>query len=135
MNPEDLAKSGSEHGHQSAFFCWASQRVGLEPKLKLLFAVPNGGTRGSDPKSRAIAGAMLKAEGVKTGVPDIILPVARRGYHGLYIELKKLEKWSTSAAQKAWREDLTAEGYLSALCLGWQQAVDCVKWYLEREDL
>ena len=31
---------------------------------------------------------MLKRQGVKAGVPDIMLPAARAGYHGLYIELK-----------------------------------------------
>mgnify|MGYP004433785991 CR=1 FL=1 len=32
--------------------------------------------------------ANLKRQGVKAGVPDLHLPVARGGYNGLYIELK-----------------------------------------------
>lgn len=36
-------------------------------------------------KATAVA---LKRQGVKAGVPDICLPVARNGYHGLHIELK-----------------------------------------------
>lgn len=33
-------------------------------------------------------GAVLKAAGLKSGVPDICLPVPSNGFHGLYIELK-----------------------------------------------
>lgn len=103
MNPEQLAKSDTEHAHQSALFCWANMAAnygfdaandmcsyesksfvestygtinGIEV-LHLMHAVPNGGSRGDSAKSRAIRGMQLKAEGVKPGVPDIFLPVPR----------------------------------------------------------
>ena len=41
----------------------------------------------------------LKKEGVKAGVPDIVLPVLRCTYHGLYIELK-VGRNKTSLKQK-----------------------------------
>ncbi|MBC3486703.1 VRR-NUC domain-containing protein [Pseudomonas sp. SWRI50] len=49
---------------------------------KLIYHVPNGGHR-----IKAVA-AKLKGQGVKAGVPDLVLPMARGGYFGLYIEFK-----------------------------------------------
>lgn len=70
-----------------------------------------------------------KAMGVKKGVPDLCLPVARRGYHSLYIEMKN-ETGRTSEAQKWWAEHLLAEGNYATVCHGWQAAVDVIYWYM-----
>lgn len=53
------------------------------PEILLLHAIPNGDWRGWG------IGKKLKAQGVIPGIPDLCLPVARGGYHGLYLELKK----------------------------------------------
>lgn len=71
-----------ESGHQEALFSWAAYQQGRMPELEYLHHVPNGGKR-----DKATATA-LKRQGVKAGVPDIVLPAVRAGYHGLYIELK-----------------------------------------------
>lgn len=71
-----------ESGHQEALFSWAAYRTEIMPELQYMYHVPNGGKR-----DKATA-AVLKRQGVKAGVPDIMLPAARAGYHGLYIELK-----------------------------------------------
>lgn len=69
------------------------RKAGLEfkymPELQYMYHVPNGGKR-----DKATA-AVLKRQGVKAGVPDIMLPAARAGYHGLYIELKAGENTTT----------------------------------------
>ena len=80
ITPEGLAAAGTEHAHQKAIFCWAANNFNKWPELQLMFAIPNGGTRGDDKKSRTIRGGKLKAEGVKAGVPDIFLPVPRHKY-------------------------------------------------------
>ena len=36
-----------------------------------------------------IVASKLKAEGVLSGVPDLHIPIAKKGYNGLYIELNK----------------------------------------------
>ena len=98
MTPDQLAKSGTEHGHQVAFFAymavaklhgwtiadrwaetgevpeWDGNLLAL-PCLEWLHAIPNGGSRDSDKKGAMIRGAAMKAEGVKAGVADIFLPV------------------------------------------------------------
>ena len=57
-----------ESGHQEALFSWAAYRTGLMPELQYMYHVPNGGKR-----DKATA-AVLKRQGVKAGVPDIMLP-------------------------------------------------------------
>ena len=44
-----------------------------------IFHIPNGGSR------NVKAAKNLKRQGVKAGVPDLFVPVARRGCHGLFI--------------------------------------------------
>jgi len=55
------------------------------------------------------------AEGVKRGVPDVFLPVARGGYHGLWIEMK-YGKNKTTSNQKWWLNELKDQGYKTAVC-------------------
>ena len=119
----------SESDHQMALFTWAHHASGKMPDLRKLYAVPNGGAR-----SKGVAGR-LKAEGVKAGRPDIGLDVARKGYHGLRIELKvpaqgEKAKGSTSKEQRACIADLTADGYLAVVSYGWDEARQVITEYL-----
>jgi hypothetical protein len=93
-------------------------------ELRLLFAIPNGGAR-----HPAVAGK-LKAEGVKAGVPDLLLPVARRRWNGLFIEMKSA-KGRVSPAQKEWIDALDAQGYRCEVCYGAEAAFDAILGYLE----
>ena len=113
-----------ESGHQEALFNWAAYRTGLMPELQYMYHVPNGGKRDA---ATAVA---LKRQGVKAGVPDIMLPAARAGYHGLYIELKRQRGGRTSDHQSEWLDALSAQGYKAALCYGWEQAAETIIEYL-----
>jgi hypothetical protein len=97
-----------ESGHQETLFSWAAYRTEIMPELQYMYHVPNGGKR-----DKATA-AVLKRQGVKAGVPDIMLPAARAGYHGLYIELKAGEN-TTTKKQKEWLEYLRQQGYYTAM--------------------
>ena len=114
----------SEDQHQEYLFEWAA----YVPELKLLHSIPNGGLR-----NKTVA-AKLKKQGVKSGVPDIFLPLARCGYHGLYIELKKMKdstpKGVLSPNQEIWLESLRNEGYKTAVCYGWKEAKDVIEDYI-----
>lgn len=112
-----------ESGHQEALFSWAGYNMGRMPELEYMHHVPNGGKR-----DRATAVA-LKRQGVKAGVPDIVLPAARAGYHGLYIELKA-GKNTTTENQRRWLEYLRQQGYYTAVCYGWQKAAELIERYL-----
>lgn len=129
--------SYSVPGHAKAYGTW---RNDLVPQLKWLHAIKNAG------HGDAVRGAMSKAEGVKAGVPDIMLPVPKfwgdsveGGFRsaGLYIELKRLKSargaaGSTSEVQDEWREYLTQAGYAVEVCHGWEAAKDEILSYLEK---
>jgi hypothetical protein len=142
ITPERLAANGTEHGHQSALFCWAATFAPseLRDQLKLMFAIPNSGARGN-----RVAASHLKAEGVKAGVPDIMLPIAGKRevlnkmymqtHNGLFIELKRPKsdgkaKGRVSADQNPYHIGLLQQGYAVHVCYGWQEARDCILTYL-----
>lgn len=113
----------SEHAEQAALFRWAEFARSRLPELALLYAVPNGGHR-----HKATA-ARLKAEGVKRGVPDVCLPVARGGAHGLYIEIKT-ERGKPTPEQLGWIRALRRQGYAAEVCRGWESARSMIEHYL-----
>lgn len=128
MYPSDLARPNTEHAHQVALFCWCSQNQNKYPDLLKLFAIPNGGER------NIIVASRLKAEGVKSGVSDLMLPVARQGFHGLFIEMKKPGKLkSESANQKAFGAQVQQDGYLYRCCDSWVLAAETLTWYLKND--
>lgn len=121
------SKVPKESEEQAWLFEWAAYQVGKYPELELMHHVPNGGSRN---KAEA---AKLKAQGVKAGVPDIVLPVARGGYHGLYIELKRLQGGKVSMEQEKWMAKLKGQGYCAKELLGWKAAAEYILWYLNLE--
>lgn len=166
--PADLAKSNSEHGQQRALFAWAnmaanygfaaawdelsytkqghaervftlnaaSSRRPIE--LTRLFAIPNGGYRDK------ITAGKLKAEGVKRGVPDVMLPLPMPNpsggripmYCGLFIEMKRPKATgqaagTTSDDQDGWIGYLRSVGYAVSVCFDWIAAAKELQSYIE----
>lgn len=119
------AQIPTEANEQAALFEWSEIAQLRWPELRLMHHIPNGGSR--DPREAH----NLKRQGVKAGVPDICLPVARGGYHGMYIELKRKKGWRLSGEQIEWVHDLNAEGYKAIVCMGWEQAKETIEKYLE----
>ena len=89
-----------------------------------VFHIPNGGSRNK------MEAANLKRQGVKAGVPDLCFPVPLRGYHGLFIEMKA-GKNKTTQSQDEWLELLTANGYCTRVCYGFEDARAVIDWYFE----
>ena len=115
----------SEHTEQVAIFNWAKLNMATYPALENLFAIPNGGQRSGR------TGAMLKAEGVKSGISDLCLAYPSNGYHGLFIELKRRDGGKVSPAQADWIKRLNQAGYLAIVAFGAKQAVQIIKDYLD----
>lgn len=171
MTPDTLAKAATEHSEQRALFAWANMaaRFGFAaawddqcytakgyaqavyngfqhvpvPALERLFAIPNGGYRDK------ITAGKLKAEGVKRGVPDIMLPVPmfrdwKLGrdcqvvdYCGLFVELKRRKTETqragvTSNEQDDWTGYLRGAGYAVAVAFGWRDAAKQIEQYLKQ---
>ena len=115
----------TEDQEQEALFEWASLQAAKYPELDMLYAVPNGGWR------HIRTAALLKRTGVKPGVPDMCLPVARGKYHGLYIELKRRKGGVVSLAQRCWLNVLQGQGYRAEACAGWEAAAEVILAYLK----
>ena len=101
-------------------------RVCLPLVADLIYHVPNGGHR-----LKAVA-AKLKAQGVKAGIPDLVLPMARGGYFGLYIEFKATPPYdaAVSAEQHERIRKLTEQGYLAVVCRGQFDAMEQIRAYM-----
>lgn len=159
MTPDQLAKSGSEHGEQRALFAWLwmATRFGFKaawddanyvggdlvfsgvdaiPELAFIFAIPNGGLRDK------ITAGKLKHEGVKRGVPDIFVPLpvvtVHQRYAGLFVEMKreadkdaKRAKGRTSTEQERWIAHLRRVGYACSVCFNWRSAAKEIQAYVE----
>lgn len=114
---------------QQAIIRWRDYNKGLDPDLKWLHAVPNGGGR-----SKAQAG-ILKAEGVTKGVWDLSLPVLRGQYTGLVIELKKPglrghKNAGLTDEQVEYGEHQRAQGRLTAIHDDAAEAIATIRHYL-----
>ena len=114
----------SESTEQQALFQWAAIASAQKPELRLLHAIPNSGKR------HIVTAVRMKAEGQKAGVSDIFLPVARHGYHGMYIELK-VKGGKLSDKQKEWLRLTAEQGYKSIVCVGWIEAKEAIEKYLK----
>ncbi len=130
----EMRKYNLEHDAQAAVFTWAKLAESRFPELALLFAIPNGGHR------HIAVAKKMQLEGVKSGVPDMCLPVARQGFHGLFIEMKSADsrpkrpgsKGPLSEEQRRWLQALNDQGYRAAVCFGSQEAIDLLTQYLSQ---
>ncbi len=116
------AGAPTESAEQQALFQWAAWSVGKYPGIDLMHHIPNGGAR-----SKSEAGR-FKAEGVKAGVPDIFLPVARGGYHGMYLEMKR-RGGKVSGAQRDMLDRLRGQGYCAVVCYSFVDARNAIEKY------
>lgn len=104
-----------EADEQKKLFRWADFMKTEYPELDMMFHIPNGGSRNK------LEAANLKKQGVRAGVPDICLPVARGKFHALYIELK-VGKNKATQKQKEWIKRLIEQGNMALVCYGWEEA-------------
>lgn len=100
---------------------WAKKTK--DSRLELLLHIPNGGYR------RPREAVLLKASGVRPGVPDLFLPVPIGRYVGLWIELKAPDG-RVSAVQSEFMERLVRMGYAGMVAYGWREAADGIESYL-----
>jgi len=113
-----------EYDEQVAIFEWAKYAVKRYPDLTLLYATLNGVRL-----PIGLAVKMSKA-GLKQGPPDINLDVARGGYFGLRVELKRLKDGHVSDAQMAWLGGLEKHGYCTYIAQGARSAIGMIERYV-----
>jgi hypothetical protein len=126
-------KPPSESVEQAHLVKRVRAALAVYPALANFFAVPN--QTGGDEASIRRAHRML-AEGMSPGYPDTGLDVARGGYYGLRIEMKREAYFGTkqgepSEEQSAWHKRLAREGYAMFICWGTEPAWVVLRWYLD----
>lgn len=89
-----------------------------------VFHIPNGGWRHKH------TAYQLKRQGVKPGVPDLFVPIAAGGKHGLFVEMKAEGGGRTSQAQREWIRTLREQGYRAEVCHGAGAAIAVIEGYL-----
>ena len=127
---------------------WIALNKQSYPKAMKAFAIKNEEKSGS-----AVVGGRFKASGVKSGVHDILLPIASTcyekgekvglqigisfnkikssvNYSGLFLEMKKLDG-RPSEDQLAFGLSMQEEGYAWEVCYGWEHGVSVIKAYLD----
>lgn len=114
---------GREDEHQTALTNWARMMRTQYPALTLYHHIPNGGLRDKRTAARLIG------QGVHSGVPDVFIPAARGGYHGIYVELKTGAN-NPTPNQNEFMSGAMAEGYYCAVCYGWPCAAAVIEDYL-----
>lgn len=122
------SKKGQKHDKpeermQIEFF---SQVPIFFPKLpnKLLFAVPNGGSR------NIVEAKNLKAQGVKSGVSDVLLLISKKGYSCLCMEFKTpVGKQSDEQIEFEKQAEIAGNKYVVVRSV--KEAIDIMKWYME----
>jgi len=110
-----------EHELQVACVKWF--RLQYPEYAKLLFAVPNGGNRNITTAVR------LKAEGVISGVSDLILLLGRNGYNSLCIEMKH-GKQPLSENQLHWGSLVIKYGTFYHVCRSFEEFQSIITNYL-----
>ncbi len=114
----------TESAEQQTLFTWAEYNRAKYPELRWMYHIPNEGKRSFQ------RGAQMRREGLKPGVPDVCLPVARGNYSALYIEMKRIRGGRLTAEQKEWADGLRRCGNLVMRCNGWEQAARVIEQYL-----
>jgi hypothetical protein len=114
----------TEHYEQVKLFQWAKAQSSKYPQLTIMFAIPNGGKR------NIVTATKLKAEGVKSGVPDIFLAYPSLHAHGLFIEMKS-PNGKVSTNQREWIGALSASGYMCSVCYSFDEAKKVICEYLD----
>ena len=119
----------SEHAEQVAVIDWCFAMTRIYPGLDLIFAIPNGAMLGGG-RIGAIRANSLKAEGMRPGVCDLFLPVARGKWHGMFLEMKT-QIGKLSENQEEFIAGVEAQGYFTAVCYGADEAIEQLTFYLQ----
>lgn len=119
-----VADDRTEHEIQAAVISKCEELAHIWPEFHLVYANTNAGKRSWQ------HGKVMKAEGLKAGVPDLFWPVARGGFHGLYIEMKRPKK-KPRPNQLQWLGWLSEQGYATAVFTDDIETIAAMRNYFE----
>lgn len=111
-----------EQAEQIRFFDWV--RAQNDWRLGVIFAIPNEG------KMPIYTRMRMKMAGVLSGVPDIFLAYANKGYNGLFIEMK-VKPNTVKQAQQFVMLELNKRSFKCVVCWSADEAIEAVKAYVQ----
>ena len=112
--------ASSEHALQVQCVKWFRMRF----PGALIYAIPNGGYR-----TKTTAG-LMRAEGQTAGILDLHIPIARYGYHSMYVEMKNGKRGMLAERQKEMIAKLESYGNKVAVCHTFEEFVKETESYL-----
>ena len=120
---KDQGFEKQEIAHQRALLNWAKYMSGKCPDLEYIYHVPN------EEKSSQWYGRQLVSAGLRSGVPELVLPSPRGQYHGLYIELKVQGRKPTEHQIRRMGY-LGRKQYCTMVCNGFNEAQKVIEEYM-----
>lgn len=126
VSKKSSTKPQTESQIQKDCVAWFRHRYeAIEP---LFFAVGNGGRR------NAWTAKIMKDEGVRAGVSDLILLIPKHGYAALLIEMKKPDGVQ-SDSQIEFERLATQYKYLYKVVRSLPEFQKLIMWYLENKEV
>lgn len=137
----------SETNEQATVIDWARTWGAKIDGLDMLFAIPNGAflagrSHKCDHGAWCNGGynhfalvQKLKNEGLKEGVLDLFLSVARHGFKGLYLEMKRKKGGKLSPEQETFIIRAQEEGYKTVVCEGAEAMIKAITEYLTLKEI
>jgi hypothetical protein len=127
IKKHSVQKCPTEREDSMAVMAWARLMVetGQEPRLALLRCGFEG--------LRLSMGLRMqvKKQSISTGWPDLSISVACHGYHGCFVEVKRLKGGVLQDDQKIMHELLREQGYYVEVCKGADATIRFLKEYLD----
>ena len=119
-----------ESTHQKTLLNWSRVIKFGDGRLHdYIIAIPNGAHLAGTKFQRQRKMAVMKAEGLKVGTPDLFLAIPNLDFGGLWIEMKA-EKGKPSENQLIMIDRLSKVGYKCEICYGWVEAKEAIESYL-----
>jgi len=128
--PRQAVPVPTERQEQKWLIQWCDQNAHLIPALGRVYAIMNAGGYSGGFAANKLRVIEAVRQGVRKGYPDIGLDVARGGYHGLRIEIKRERGGTTAPEQREWHEWLREQGLRVEVCKGFEEARDVLLEYL-----
>lgn len=114
-------KAPYEAQEQIALLKW----IHLQPKIRdYVISIPNEGMR-----SKRL-GQKMVLMGLSKGASDIFIAYPANGYHGMWMELKRVSDSRVTASQVGFLDRMNKIGYATALCFGWIEGKEAIESYL-----
>ena len=118
----------SENQEQRALVKWLS----YHPIVRDFFCKNN-----NEGKRTEVQGYNLRLMGLRRGVSDLFIYWPTKTYHGLWLEVKRNKKYSTSErstatwiAQENFLEKVKSIGFAGKFCYGWVDGKKIIENYL-----